>query len=177
VIRPPSPHTLLAPSHKHSVLLGLHTSSSSSSTNTHTSSVAAGGSGENNLAFKCTRKRFVIETLHLDAEGGVSERRTSAPQSAAMGLSATPESGHAHHHEDHHGHLGSSGDLDRGSHLAHVGRSTQVALSRVPVEVANASGPASALSSPAIIPEQTQNRKKEKKRVAFQSDRPDLYDF
>ncbi|KAH9004410.1 hypothetical protein EDB86DRAFT_3210211 [Lactarius hatsudake] len=34
------------------------------------------GGGENNLAFKCTRKRFVIETHHLDVEGGVGERRT-----------------------------------------------------------------------------------------------------
>jgi len=35
------------------------------------------GGGENNLAFKCTRKRFVIETHHLDVEGGVGERRTT----------------------------------------------------------------------------------------------------
>lgn len=34
------------------------------------------GTGENNLAFKCTRKRLVVETLHLDVEGGVGERRT-----------------------------------------------------------------------------------------------------
>lgn len=43
----------------------------------------SGGGGENNLGFRCTRRRFVIETLHLDVEGGVSERRT-APSVAGM---------------------------------------------------------------------------------------------
>jgi elongator complex protein 4 len=38
-----------------------------------------GGVGENNLVFRCTRRRLVIETLHLDVEGGVGERRTTAP--------------------------------------------------------------------------------------------------
>lgn len=37
-----------------------------------------GSSGENNLAFKCTRKRMIFETLHLDVEGGTGERRTTA---------------------------------------------------------------------------------------------------
>lgn len=41
----------------------------------------SGGGGENNLGFRCTRRRFVIETLHLDVEGGVSERRTAPPVS------------------------------------------------------------------------------------------------
>ncbi|KAJ7102205.1 PAXNEB-domain-containing protein [Mycena belliarum] len=40
---------------------------------------AVAGGGENNLGFKCTRKRLVFETLHLDIDGGVGERRTSAP--------------------------------------------------------------------------------------------------
>lgn len=64
----PCPTTLVAPSDRFSVLRGLVSSSS-------------GGSGENNLAFKCTRKRLMIETLHLDLEGGVAERRTTAPVS------------------------------------------------------------------------------------------------
>ena len=34
------------------------------------------GGRENNLAFKCTKKRLVFETHHLDVEGGVGERRT-----------------------------------------------------------------------------------------------------
>jgi elongator complex protein 4 len=36
------------------------------------------GGRENNIAFKCTRKRLVFETHHLDVEGGVGERRTVA---------------------------------------------------------------------------------------------------
>jgi len=35
------------------------------------------GGGENNLAFKIKRKRIAIETLHLDTDGGVNERRTT----------------------------------------------------------------------------------------------------
>ena len=55
----PAPHTVLPPSDKHSTLRG------------------SGVSGENNIAFKCTRKRMLFETLHLDIEGGVGERRTT----------------------------------------------------------------------------------------------------
>jgi hypothetical protein len=55
--RLPSPHTLSAPSDRFSELRGLR------------------ASGENNLGFKCTRRRLVIETVHLDIEGGTSERR------------------------------------------------------------------------------------------------------
>jgi elongator complex protein 4 len=36
------------------------------------------GGRENNIAFKCTRKRLVFEMHHLDVEGGVGERRTVA---------------------------------------------------------------------------------------------------
>jgi len=56
----PSPHMLIAPSDRFSTLRGLTSS------------------GENNLAFRCTRRRMVIETLHLDVEGGTGERRTTA---------------------------------------------------------------------------------------------------
>ncbi|KIP12449.1 hypothetical protein PHLGIDRAFT_56188, partial [Phlebiopsis gigantea 11061_1 CR5-6] len=55
----PAPLALVPPSDKYSSLRGLSSS------------------GENNLAFKCMRKRLVFETLHLDLEGGVSERRTT----------------------------------------------------------------------------------------------------
>ncbi|KAJ7919156.1 hypothetical protein B0H13DRAFT_1990616 [Mycena leptocephala] len=48
---------------------------------------AGGGGGENNLGFKCTRKRLVFETVHLDVEGGVGERRTSAPLRVCRGAS------------------------------------------------------------------------------------------
>ena len=61
----PAPHTVLAPSDKLSTLRGLLSSPSGT------------GGGENNLAFKCMRKRMIFETLHLDLEGGVGERRTT----------------------------------------------------------------------------------------------------
>jgi len=69
----PTPHTILTPSDKFSTLRGLSSSSSSS--------VSSGG-GENNLAFKCMRKRMLFETLHLDLEGGVGERRTTPTTNA-----------------------------------------------------------------------------------------------
>ncbi len=59
-LRLPAPHTVLAPSDKFSQLRGMY-------------------AGENNLAFRCTRKRLLFETLHLDVEGGTAERRTPAP--------------------------------------------------------------------------------------------------
>ena len=71
----PAPHTLLPPSDKFSTLRGLTSS------------------GENNLAFKCMRKRMVFETLHLDLEGGVGERRTT-PSTSASALSETAASAH-----------------------------------------------------------------------------------
>ena len=75
----PALHSVVAPSDKFSELRGLASTSSS-----------AIGGGENNLAFKCTRKRFVIETLHLDVEGGVSERRTTAPVASDVNPSKPP---------------------------------------------------------------------------------------
>lgn len=77
----PVPYSLVTPSDRFSELRGL---SSFSSTDT--------GGGENNLAFKCTRKRFIIETLHLDVEGGVSERRTTASTVADSAPSSKPSS-------------------------------------------------------------------------------------
>ncbi|KDN45922.1 hypothetical protein K437DRAFT_256441 [Tilletiaria anomala UBC 951] len=54
--------------------------------------VAGGaGGGENNLAFKLKRKRIVIETLHLDIEGGVSERRTKPPRNVETSQSPSAE--------------------------------------------------------------------------------------
>ena len=58
----PTPQTFVPTSDRTSVLRGLGD---------------AEGLGENNLAFRTTRKKLIIETLHLDAEGGVSERRTT----------------------------------------------------------------------------------------------------
>ena len=71
----PAPHTVLAPSDKLSTLRGLFASPSGV------------GGGENNLGFKCMRKRMVFETLHLDSEGGVGERRTTpAPNAWAKAI-------------------------------------------------------------------------------------------
>lgn len=118
----PVPFSLVPPSDKFSELRGLSKHSSSDT-----------GGGENNLAFRCTRKRFLIETLHLDIEGGVSERRTTVPMngSAAKSLNST-------------------------------------ALSSVPIVREETS---------LAPPEMAVGNKKKKKKVNFQSDRPDIYDF
>ncbi|KAF8271354.1 Elongator complex protein 4 [Lactarius quietus] len=84
--------SLTFPSHHGSVRvhglpapLSLTSASDRSSTLRGMSSVSG---GENNLAFKCTRKRFVIETHHLDVEGGVGERRTTPVGVGVRGYAA-----------------------------------------------------------------------------------------
>ncbi|KAJ7786023.1 Elongator complex protein 4 [Mycena metata] len=105
---------------------------------------AAVGGGENNLGFKCTRKRLVFETVHLGVEGGVGERRTSAP-AAASELAANK--------------LASSTNTPR------VGAAVEVEVEgAVAVE-------------PAAEPAPPTPGKKSRKRVGFQSDRPEVYDF
>ncbi|KAJ6509255.1 PAXNEB-domain-containing protein [Mycena vitilis] len=94
------------------------------------------GGGENNLGYRCTRKRLVFETVHLDVEGGVGERRTSAPPGASAGASVVPP---------------------------------RPAGAAVEVEV---EGAVAVEASPEPAPP-----KKSKKRVGFQSDRPEVYDF
>ncbi|KAJ7462667.1 Elongator complex protein 4 [Mycena galericulata] len=54
----PAPQSLVPASDRFSVIRGV------------------GGGGENNIGFKCTRKRLVFETVHLGVEGGVGERRS-----------------------------------------------------------------------------------------------------
>lgn len=116
----PSPHTILSPSDKYSTLRGMSCSAG-----------VDAGSGENNLGLRCTRKRLIIETMHLDVEGGVAERRTT-PAPNAQGL-----------------HVNLS-----------EGPTVQVEMD----EVTTASST-------------TNKTQKTKKRVAFHSDQPDLYDF
>jgi elongator complex protein 4 len=77
----PAPYTILPPSDKSSTLRGVSSSASS-------------GGGENNLAFKCMRKRMLFETLHLDLEGGVGERRTT-PAATSTERSAPTGKGEA----------------------------------------------------------------------------------
>ena len=81
----PAPHTILPPSDKFSTLRGLSSSG-----------VSISGSGENNLAYKCMRKRLIFETLHFDLEGGVGERRAT-PATNAVALEAGM-SAHEHEH-------------------------------------------------------------------------------
>jgi len=79
VLKTPSVGTLTNPSIRSSVLRGMGVGAGGK---TGSGEGGAGG-GENNLAFKVRRKRLVIETLHLDVEGGVSERRTKPPKDLA----------------------------------------------------------------------------------------------
>ncbi|KAH7924880.1 PAXNEB-domain-containing protein [Leucogyrophana mollusca] len=142
----PAPHSILPPSDRFSALRGLSSSAG-----------GAGGTGENNLAFKCMRKRLIFETLHLDLEGGVTERRTT-PSTNAIALEAgallEPPSINA--------------DGERKKATAHV----EVELEAVEDLKAGEEIP----KGPQPIAEPSK-MKKPKKKVAFHSDRPDLYDF
>lgn len=144
----PAPHTILSPSDKFSTLRGLSSSA-----------VSTSGSGENNLAFKCMRKRLVFETLHLDVEGGVGERRTT-PATNAFAMDAAIMS-HDHDH-DH--------DLERPKADA-AAIQVEVEAYAKGNDMPDADGE-SVQASPISV-----KAKKPKKKVAFHSDRPDLYDF
>lgn len=79
----PTSHALLPPTIRHSTLLGLSSASGDSSATGRSGSGGGGGgggAGENNLGFRCGRKRWVVETVHLGIEGGTGERRTEAPK-------------------------------------------------------------------------------------------------
>ncbi|OBZ79091.1 Elongator complex protein 4 [Grifola frondosa] len=145
----PAPHTLLPPSDKFSTLRGLSSS------------------GENNLAFKCMRKRLVFETLHLDVEGGVGERRTT-PATNTMAFDTGVTTSHAH---------GPTSSIDA-SITSGAGTSSGIAAVEVQLEQVQL---ASTSIHDADHREETiqisAKKTKVKKRVAFTSDRPDLYDF
>ncbi|KAI6044999.1 PAXNEB-domain-containing protein [Pisolithus marmoratus] len=148
----PAPHTILPASDKYSTLRGLSSSAG-----------ANGGSGENNLAFKCTRKRLILETIHLDVEGGVAERRTT-PSTNTISLDA-----------------GRVDEMTDG-HASNKGRSRaalEVEFEKDAVVTADPlSSRALASSQSAALDVTTVPRaKKPKKKVAFHTDRPDLYDF
>ncbi|KAH7883766.1 PAXNEB-domain-containing protein [Phlebopus sp. FC_14] len=149
----PAPHTILPTSDKYSILRGL---SSSAGANV--------GGGENNLAFKCMRKRLVFETMHLDLEGGVTERRTTPSSNTAAlddGLAATHEATEA------------VGMAERGGRVeVELEKSRETKL----VNLSDAHAPAQSTfaANTAIVPAHS---RKAKKKVAFQSDKPDLYDF
>lgn len=100
------------------------------------------------------RKRLIFETLHLDVEGGVGERRTT-PATSAIALEGarlpdlpteeTPK--------------------PKGVDVAAV----EVRLEKVELGVGHDAVPEVVATPP--------KKAKAKKRVVFQSDRPDLYDF
>ncbi|KAF9457085.1 Elongator complex protein 4 [Collybia nuda] len=137
----PAPHTLVPLSDRFSTLRGLSASASSPV-----------GSGENNLTFRCTRKRLIFETLHLDIEGGVGERKTT-PLTTAPPAPIIESHGHKKNR---------SHDLA----FATMEVSLEASKSLEPVldEGANKTG----VVEPKL---------KKGKKVAFRSDRPDLYDF
>jgi len=135
----PAPHTILSPSDKFSTLRGLSSSA-----------VSMGGSGENNLAFKCMRKRLIFETLHLDVEGGVGERRTTPATNAIAMDAGVMSHDHDHDHEPQ--------------------QRPKADAAAIQVEIKGNNNITDSGSEEAKV-------KKPKKKVAFHSDRPDLYDF
>lgn len=143
----PAPHSLLPPSDKFSTLRGLSASAA-----------FAGGSGENNLTFKCTRKRLIFETLHLDIEGGIGERRT-VPSTVALPANTSSERHDWSVHSD-----------QAKTALAAV----DVVLEDVKPENASCQTGHGAVEAAEVLKSKP---KKERKKVAFRSDRPDLYDF
>ncbi|KAG8708223.1 hypothetical protein FRC08_000055 [Ceratobasidium sp. 394] len=126
----PSPGTLRAPSISKSVLRGMNSS-------------GPHGGGENNLAFRCTRKRLIIETMHLGAEGGVGARQTAPPPNAAIQLDSHPH------------------PAPKPTESARI----NIALDNGPNLTVEASQ------------EGTKTSKKGQRRVLFQSDKPEIYDF
>ena len=147
----PAPHTLLPPSDRFSTLRGIALAS------------GASGGGENNLAFKCMRKRLVFETLHLDVEGGVGERRTT-PAARAAALDEVLVHGHDHDHQEH---AHAEGPAAESQPERAAGARVEVKFEEAKKESEAGEG-----DQP-----QGKARAKAKKKVAFRTDRPDLYDF
>jgi len=83
IVKTPRLGTLLDGSIKASVLRGMGNSLASSASGSRGGATAGAGTGEeggsggteNNLAFKLKRKKLVVETLHLDIEDEVKERK------------------------------------------------------------------------------------------------------
>ncbi|KAI0036683.1 Elongator complex protein 4 [Vararia minispora EC-137] len=142
----PGPHTLLAPSDRFSTLRGL--------------GAGGVGGGENNLAFKCTRRRLAIETLHLDVEGGVGERRTKPAEGTAAGGART------------------KGAVEIVAERGGGGGGDGRAAVEVEMEGAERYGRKEMKGGETTEGAKTStDRRKAKKSVAFRSERPDVYDF
>ena len=137
----PSLHTLVTPSARHSVLRG------------------GLRAGDNNLAFKLRRKKLVVETLHLDVEGGVGERRTKPSASASQvddTQSRVRDANLKHQHQSQ-------------SEVSIEGVSDTHVHSHKDTHDENENNDQIQLSKP--------NKTKGPRRVAFQSDKPELYEF
>lgn len=133
----PKPHTVLPSSDKFSTLRGLL------------------ATGENNLAFKCMRKRLIFETLHLDVEGGVGERRTTHSSNAiALDAGVTHPTG---------------SETQQGK--------PEMSVATIEVQFETAAQGVSSAGTSLQGEKASPKAKKSKKKVAFQSDRPELYDF
>lgn len=148
----PSPGTLRAPSISRSILRGMTSSGippiSILRIQTNPILIGPHGGGENNLAFRCTRRRLVIETMHLGAEGGVGARQTSAPAD----INVQPEPIPAKH-----------------THPVAPAESARVSIALDGVT-----------SAPQLSQESSKVEKSAKpkaRRVVFQSDKPEIYDF
>ena len=146
--RLPCVQTLVPASDRFSSLRGLSTPSTS---------ISSGGASENNLAFKCTRKRFVIETFHLDIEGGVGERRTTPATTNTASERSQVE--HTHHHTNELQDSVVAIEVETNRGLKKVNNTEAGKVHIAPAE------------------DKTAIKKKPKKRVGFQIERPDLYDF
>ncbi|KAB5592465.1 Paxneb domain containing protein [Ceratobasidium theobromae] len=132
----PAPGTLRAPSITRSLLRGM------TSSGTH-------GGGENNLAFRCTRRRLVIETMHLGAEGGIGARQTTAPEGLDVPVetvtSPTP---------------------------TQPPESTKTARVTIAFDE-----PAPIVGASETSSKEIKNTRAKQKRVLFQADKPEIYDF
>ncbi|KLO20258.1 PAXNEB-domain-containing protein [Schizopora paradoxa] len=147
ILRLPTFQTLVPISDRSSTLRGISASSSSGN---------SGGVGENNLAFKCTRRRLVFETFHLDVEGGVGERRTTPATTVAVG--------------NEHSENKQALPLLQGDRSA---ANVQVEIINNPIP----ESPSVASKEPAKETKEGAKRQKVRRKVGFQTDKPDIYDF
>lgn len=136
------------------------------------STLVGGKGGRNNLAFKLKRKAFVVETMHLDIDGGVGERRTKPAEKVGTEVSAAGGGAHGHGHGGHrHGHGHSHGEGQDEEAAALGGR---VRIEAEPIQTTDESKP--------VAPAPAQPRKSalKKKSVGFATidpSKPELYEF
>ncbi len=119
----------------------------------------------------------MIETLHLDVEGGVGERRTTRGPPMAH-IDSVPYEDHSFVHPQ----LVSGASSSRANAAIHItldgdpmNNHTNADAARVGSDESNRiTSPSNLKGSPSTT---SSKEAKPKKRVAFHTDRPDLYDF